>query len=615
MLLKNLKYKPFETGEIKPSGWFLRQLRLQADGLNGNLQKIWPDIRDSAWIGGNRDGWERVPYWLDGFIPLAYLLEDDALITDAERYMNGIIERIKPDGWVCPCEDDKRGEYDVWAYMLICKVFTVYADCNEKAASGIQVILEKALAALDRHLDEHPLFGWGKSRWFEGLISVYWLYERNHNDLLLELAVKLKTQGEDWEAVIESDAVKTPKPEWTHQTHIVNLNMALKAGALISRMDGDDPDRFAKLAVETLDKYNGMVCGAFTGDECLAGVSPIHGTELCGVVEGMYSYEHLLAVSGNPLWADRLERLAFNALPAAVSADMWTHQYDQMTNQIECAPFPEGKAPFFTNGIYSNTFGIEPNFGCCTANFGQGWPKLAYSAFLRSDKGIVSAALVPSVLTTKIGNVNVTIALETDYPFNNRLVYRIKTDAPISFNLKIRIPGFVDGVTVDGTDRFNGIKWMSMGSVWKGESTVTLDLDIKTKLCERSGDMVYVERGPLIFALAVKEDWEKIESERDGEKIVYPYCDYYVHPASPWNYALVSDSFRLKRNKFDIPFSGEQPPVELSGEAVQIPWKYENGRCAEKPDSLEPSGEPHKVRFLPYGCARLRMTELPYIKQ
>ncbi|MBR6725863.1 MAG: glycoside hydrolase family 127 protein [Clostridia bacterium] len=614
MLLKDLQFKPFSIDELKPTGWLMRQLRLQADGLSGNLQKIWPDIRDSAWIGGKCDGWERVPYWLDGFIPLAYILEDEALIADADRYVNGIIERIAPDGWVCPCPEDQRGTYDMWAYLLICKVFTVYADCNKAAESKIQTILERALYVLDKHLDQHPLFDWGKARWFEGLIPVYWLYERNHDDAMLELAVKLRTQGSNWEQIMDSEAVRKISPEWGFDTHIVNLNMMLKAGALVSRIDGNDPDAFALSAIETLDKYHGMPTGAFAGDECLAGTDPVQGTELCGIVEAMYSYETMLAISGNPYWADRLERLAFNALPATVSADMWTHQYDQMTNQIECAPFAEGKKPFKTNTPDAHTFGLEPNFGCCTANFNQGWPKLAMSTFMRYDKGIVSTVLAPSSVSTKIGNANVNVTLETDYPFTNKLVYRIKTDSPISFTLKIRIPSFVDGVTIDGKDTFENIKWMSMGSVWNGEHTITIDLNVKTKLRARPNDMVCVERGPLLFALAIEEEWEKIESERNGEKIVYPYCDYYVHPKSEWNYALTSDTFKIKRNKFDIPFTAENPPVELSGEGVLIDWPEEDGKCAVVPNSREPQSEVKKIRFIPYGCARLRITELPYIK-
>ena len=63
-------------GTIKPAGWLREQLKIQAAGLSGHLDEFWPDIKNSAWIGGKAEGWERVPYWLDGMVPLAYLLDD-----------------------------------------------------------------------------------------------------------------------------------------------------------------------------------------------------------------------------------------------------------------------------------------------------------------------------------------------------------------------------------------------------------------------------------------------------------------------------------------------------------------------------------------------------------
>ena len=68
------KYSLFTSKEIRPLGYIKNQLKIQADGLSGNLDKMWRDIKDSKWIGGDAEGWERVPYWLDGFIPMAYLL-------------------------------------------------------------------------------------------------------------------------------------------------------------------------------------------------------------------------------------------------------------------------------------------------------------------------------------------------------------------------------------------------------------------------------------------------------------------------------------------------------------------------------------------------------------
>ena len=112
-------------GSIRPEGWLRRQLEIQARGLSGHLDKIWPDVRDSAWIGGDREGWERVPYWLDGFIPLAHLLQDQDLIARADRYVQCIVDRQQADGWICPCNADACAAYDLWAVLLIGKVLAL----------------------------------------------------------------------------------------------------------------------------------------------------------------------------------------------------------------------------------------------------------------------------------------------------------------------------------------------------------------------------------------------------------------------------------------------------------------------------------------------------------
>src|SRR5947208_15479610 len=68
---------PLPLGSIRPGGWLLHQLRIQAEGLTGHLDEFWPDVAESGWIGGTAEGWERGPYWLAGFVPLAFLLDDE----------------------------------------------------------------------------------------------------------------------------------------------------------------------------------------------------------------------------------------------------------------------------------------------------------------------------------------------------------------------------------------------------------------------------------------------------------------------------------------------------------------------------------------------------------
>lgn len=51
----------YTAKELHPEGWVRRQLEIQAEGLSGNLDKVWRDVRDSAWIGGTAEGCERGP--------------------------------------------------------------------------------------------------------------------------------------------------------------------------------------------------------------------------------------------------------------------------------------------------------------------------------------------------------------------------------------------------------------------------------------------------------------------------------------------------------------------------------------------------------------------------
>ena len=156
------KWDFYTTNEIKPSGWLKRQLEIQANGLAGHLDKIWPDVKDSAWIGGDREGWERVPYWLDGFIPLAYLLEDADMIARAKKYIDAILASQKQDGWICPCRDEERKDYDTWAVQLISKVLVVYYECSgdERIPEVVYRVLKNYYELLKNGTIR--LFHWGK---------------------------------------------------------------------------------------------------------------------------------------------------------------------------------------------------------------------------------------------------------------------------------------------------------------------------------------------------------------------------------------------------------------------------------------------------------------------
>ncbi len=599
------KWNFYTSKEIKPEGWLRRQLEIQAEGLSGNLHKIWPDIRDSAWIGGDCEGWERVPYWLDGFIPLAYLLEDEELISTSKKYIDAIVSAQEEDGWICPCKKEERKKYDTWAIQLICKTLKVYYDCSgdERIPDVIYRVLKNYYEMLKS--GEIKLFGWGKFRWFETFVSLNFLYEKYNEAWIKDLARIIKEQGFDYNTATEK--WKKPSHVWKKNTHIVNLCMMLKSEAVSHNLLGEDYTDLAEKLRTILEKYNGTAFEGFTGDEVLSGLDPTKGTECCAVVEQMYSYEEMFAHTGENKWAERLEVLGFNALPATLSEDMWTHQYVQQVNQIACQKTMI-MAPWSTNGPYAHTFGLEPNFGCCTANFNQGWPKFALSAFMHKDNTVINAIMLPSVLSTD----GITIKLKTDYPFRNKMHYSIEADK--DFDFIIRIPSFAEKLKINGKDA----EAKDIGlSIKAGSTEIELEFEAVPYLKKRPNDLYALQMGSLLFSVPVAYDKIMREYIKKGVERKYPYCDYQFVPESPWNYGYADDDFEISYNEIgETPFSQAEPPVTVKAKMQQINWglKFPYRSIARKtPKSRVPVTEVQETELCPYGCARLRMTEMPVL--
>ena len=340
-LLQNA-YIKLPLGTVKPSGWLKSQLEIQGEGLTGNLDDFWPDLVNSSWRGGNGEAWERGPYFLDGLVPLAYLLNDERLIGKVKTWIEPILASSSDTGWYGPSKNKDR-----WPLAVANKVLMQYYE-----ATGDKRALD-VLTRYFRYLHDSPP-DWPDKEWrgvraMENAVTGYWLYRQTGQPWILETIGSIQKNSSDWTSYYEkfpwdSAAVADKKIplNWGPDgltAHVVNNAMAIKYPGLWYQQSMDE--RYKKAVFAGIRKYDlnhGQPGGRFSGDEHLGGKNPGRGTELCSVVEYMFSLEELYEIFGNNSLADRLELLAYNSLPGTTTPDLWAHQYDQQANQVLVCP-------------------------------------------------------------------------------------------------------------------------------------------------------------------------------------------------------------------------------------------------------------------------------------
>ncbi|MFZ0393544.1 MAG: beta-L-arabinofuranosidase domain-containing protein [Terracidiphilus sp.] len=620
-------FTPLPLGSIRPAGWLRAQLQIQTNGLSGHLGETWPDVGpNSGWLGGAGESWERGPYYLDGLIPLAYLLDDARLKTIAQRFLEWTLTHQQPSGMIGPASNDW------WPRIVMLKALTQYHEAT--GDPRVLPLMERYFRHQLAALPARPLRDWGKFRWQDEALSVLWLYNRTGESYLLDLARLLHQQGHDWivqyadfqfTQPITAEFIKLNEggglKDLALSTHGVNNGQALKTGPVWSLVSGSQSDRDAVLKMlAELDRWHGLPNGMFSCDEHLAGRDPSHGSELCTVVESMFSLEQSLAITGHAALADRLEKLAFNALPGTFTDDMWAHQYNQEPNQVECSLHHR---PWVSDGPESNLYGLAPNFGCCTANFSQGWPKFTASLFMLSgssdaDAGLVAAAYAPCELRTILRGVPIHVIEETDYPFRGTIRLTVNPASPVEFPPSLRIPAWAGDETALSV---NGRPWIGpvpkdfarLQRTWRAGDRVELTLPMQPRVSRWFNNSVAIERGPLVFSYAIGEDWVKLRDQGMT-------ADWQVFPTTPWNYAIEFDpanpagSIVVSESAIVAgAFTKRHTSVSLSLKARQLPaWQADDGAANPLPQSPVASDQPlESLTLIPYAAAKLRITAFP----
>ena len=624
-------------GHVLPAGWLERQLRLQAGGITGLLEDVWPDVGpDSAWLGGDGEDWERGPYYADGLVPLAHLTGDAGLLAKAGRWAGSILGSQREDGQFGPATND-----DWWPRMVACKVLTQHADAAGQGSeqhAAVLSFLRRWFAFAAAHLPARPLTSWGRVRGADLVLSVLWLHERTGDPGLLDLAETVLGQTADWHTHLTEGLRSEPTPTFDHLDHGPNVAMGLKTSAvaaLVAAARGE-PGALAAGAARTaaevaaLDAAHGMVHGGFSGDEWVAGRGAHHGTETCQVVEHLFTLEQLARVHGDRAHADTLEVVGYNLLPASSDPAMLAHQYHQQANQVRV---DVDRRDWTFSGDDANVFGLEPHFGCCTANLHQGWPKLVaslWAAHAADDgrEGLTAVAHGPCTVRTLVGGEEVALRVDTDYPFDATVRVVVEAAGDSSWPLRLRVPAWCDdpsltvaGEPVDVVADERG--FATLDRTWSPGDEVVLTLPMAVRTVPRDHGAVGVRRGPLVMVLSPGETWHPVPSAPGP-------AEWHISPRSSWNYGLVLDepgadgegasgpaSWPVSTSPVgEVPFALADAPVRVSAQGCHVDdWRVHHASAAPVPPGpLEVVTPVQDVALVPYGSARIRVAEVPVVR-
>lgn len=638
--LNSNPYIELPLGSINPQGWLKQMLVNQKTGATGNLDTLYPLVMNerNGWLGGDGDQWERGPYWIDGLLPLAYILKDKELIAKVKPWVEWTLNSQQADGYFGPIKDygpepglQRDNSKDWWPKMVMLKILKQYYSATEdkRVIKLMTNYFKYQLKELPTKPLDHWSF-WAKYREGDNLMVVYWLYNITGDKFLLELAELLHKQGFDYaNAFANTDLLSRDG-----SIHGVNLAQGIKEPIVYYQQHPDAKYLEAtKKGFSDLRKFNGMAHGLYGGDEALHGNNPTQGSELCSAVEMMFSLESILEITGDGNYADQLEKIAFNALPAQTTEDYLNRQYFQQANQVMLTRSPRN---FDVNHAGTDLcYGLLTGYPCCTSNMHQGWPKFVQNLwYATADKGVAALVYSPSEVKVKVADAKeILIKEETNYPFDETIKFSFDTgkEKKLNFPFDVRIPAWCKkaDIKINGKlfQQSEGNKIVRITREWNSGDVVELFLPMHIFKNTWYENSVSVERGPITYALKMGETIEKVNNAKDP--IAYGSTYYEVRPTTPWNYGLMESEINKMENNYvveKIPVNNKYPwnlknaPISIKAKAKRIPsWQLYNDMAGPIPYSvIYNEGMDHQkeeeVILVPYGCTQLRISQFPVVK-
>ncbi|KKK61103.1 hypothetical protein LCGC14_3017680, partial [marine sediment metagenome] len=272
------------------------------------------------------------------------------------------------------------------------------------------------------------------------------------------------------QALCGKEFFQTPKPRWESLHPIMGL-------AELYWITGRDQYRqaFEQIwwSIVKLDRHNN---GGFTSfEEAQGNPYDLRAIESCCTIAWIAMTVEMLKMTMNSIVADELELSTLNSVVGMHSSTGRWSTYNTPMNGLRRGQTNDATAGHFREG--------SPELSCCSVNTPRGFGMLSDWALMKDKQGLILNYYGPSIMTAKLKpSLSVTLAQETEYPIEGRVVVRVTPSKAAEFALKLRIPHWSKRTSI----RLNGKtisnvkpgQYAVINRRWKPNDRIDLDLDL-----------------------------------------------------------------------------------------------------------------------------------------